>query len=1054
MMLAARDATRLVALVFLGALICAGHVEGFNGAVSVEGSDDSLCRPQQVHLALTSDPTEMRVMWKTLGSSCQPGLQHWHLSDLGSDVSDAQSLLARSGGNAISSSYSSDDMCASPAKDFDFAPLNLHTFIMTDLEPGEWYEYRLRDSSDTLSFRASPRPGPESQVSFVVYGDMGESYHARAKAPGARATADYVTRDVIDNDVDLVVHVGDLSYANGDPEIWDTFMDYIEPYSSRAPYMIGIGNHEYDYRTGKEKHRSHSKDPSGASSPYDPDWGNYGNDSGGECGVATARRFIMPEAYLDAAQQEAANHGSSVNSPFWYSFDYGSVHFVMLSTEHDVTPGSHQYRWLEQHLEGIDRCLTPWLVVGMHRPMYVVHPHKSNRIVAEHLRASLESLFNQYNVDLVVSGHVHSYARTCNVYDEQCVDNLDKGVPGKKKSRNADPGVRVQGGRIYCSKTGTTCHQCRQKTVEDKRQCSTCIQQFCPKCLTNRYGPGQEQASKQPNWSCPKCQKNCSCSYCRKKAGLAPTGILANAAKTLGFASVAALLAVNPDAAAVMQAAKDAKPQAESKTAGKAMQAVKAGMKRKNSEHCEEGAPPAVPDQDLGPRPNPMPVAQSFVLHCPQGQMAVWPTALPCQIALPADCSPGDLLEVLEFAQVFSQHLLLAGTHAAALAAELVQEPFQGPNPFEASGPSLLKQLHVQLLTLLCKAQEVKIRLTGDTWQQETCQRFFHQASAPEAAPQATSDSAGALLGMAPTGAGQGTAAPVGYWQLAPGVRLRMLRDLCLAALDTYIFKQYIETAMEESSNEEKQQREALTERRKQARADIKRLQEQEIALLIANGQGEGLSLEEQKCKLAEARGKAEAALAKGDRSEADCWLGQGAAGVRGVALGCDRDGMHYWKLQAAEALGGGLLVQTGSDSKGDSWQVHRDTTAVAAALDSKGLCEGALKRGIAAAFPPAATRPEESTDIEATANPDAVEAHTGEPPGSENVSKAGSVKMGSKAGVQISPQNSLVKAALATGKNKNEGGVLNKVTKPATRCGRLKTARRSENISLVANSP
>jgi len=39
---------------------------------------------------------------------------------------------------------------------------------------------------------------------------------------------------------------------------------------------------------------------------------------------------------------------------------------------------------------------------------------------------------------------------------------------------------------------------------------------------------------------------------------------------------------------------------------------------------------------------------------------------------------------------------------------------------------------------------------------------------------------------------------------------------------------------MEESSSEEKQQREGLAERRKQARADIKRLQEQEIALLIA----------------------------------------------------------------------------------------------------------------------------------------------------------------------------------------------------------------------------
>ena len=39
---------------------------------------------------------------------------------------------------------------------------------------------------------------------------------------------------------------------------------------------------------------------------------------------------------------------------------------------------------------------------------------------------------------------------------------------------------------------------------------------------------------------------------------------------------------------------------------------------------------------------------------------------------------------------------------------------------------------------------------------------------------------------------------------------------------------------MEESSHEEKQQREALAERRKLARVEIKRLQEQEIALLIA----------------------------------------------------------------------------------------------------------------------------------------------------------------------------------------------------------------------------
>lgn len=39
---------------------------------------------------------------------------------------------------------------------------------------------------------------------------------------------------------------------------------------------------------------------------------------------------------------------------------------------------------------------------------------------------------------------------------------------------------------------------------------------------------------------------------------------------------------------------------------------------------------------------------------------------------------------------------------------------------------------------------------------------------------------------------------------------------------------------MEESSTEEKVQKEAQVERRKKARVDIKKLQEEEIALLIA----------------------------------------------------------------------------------------------------------------------------------------------------------------------------------------------------------------------------
>ena len=43
-------------------------------------------------------------------------------------------------------------------------------------------------------------------------------------------------------------------------------------------------------------------------------------------------------------------------------------------------------QWLEADLAGVDRCCTPWLVVGMHRPMYVPYPHKSNRVVGRHLQ--------------------------------------------------------------------------------------------------------------------------------------------------------------------------------------------------------------------------------------------------------------------------------------------------------------------------------------------------------------------------------------------------------------------------------------------------------------------------------------------------------------------------------------------------------------------------------------------------------------------------------------------------------------------------------------------
>ncbi|CAG8679915.1 6026_t:CDS:2 [Funneliformis mosseae] len=106
-------------------------------------------------------------------------------------------------------------------------------------------------------------------------------------------------------------------------------------------------------------------------------------------------------------------------------------------------------------------------------------------------------------------------------------------------------GRRTYGGRIYDSEHGTTCHQCRQKTIEDKVQCTNVLQDgsLCKvmmdeRCLVGRYGQTLQDARESGEWSCPKCRDVCNCSFCRKKKGLSATGILKHVALKAGYNSV------------------------------------------------------------------------------------------------------------------------------------------------------------------------------------------------------------------------------------------------------------------------------------------------------------------------------------------------------------------------------------------------------------------------------------------------------------------------------------------------------------------------------------
>ncbi|KAK1357518.1 Zinc-finger domain of monoamine-oxidase A repressor R1 [Heracleum sosnowskyi] len=119
------------------------------------------------------------------------------------------------------------------------------------------------------------------------------------------------------------------------------------------------------------------------------------------------------------------------------------------------------------------------------------------------------------------------------------------------KQRTTNPGVRIINGKIYDSENGKSCHQCRQKTRSFAASCKNqkndkpCSKSFCHTCLWNRYGEKAEAVDVLEDWSCPKCRGICNCSYCRKKQGHEPTGILSHRAKATGYSSVSELLHAN-----------------------------------------------------------------------------------------------------------------------------------------------------------------------------------------------------------------------------------------------------------------------------------------------------------------------------------------------------------------------------------------------------------------------------------------------------------------------------------------------------------------------------
>eukprot|EP00042_Codosiga_hollandica_P051427 m.631135 g.631135 ORF g.631135 m.631135 type:complete len:480 (-) comp58283_c0_seq22:2372-3811(-) len=376
------------------------YVSTYGGSQTVLASAsvemcDTLGTPKQGHLALTAVDNEMTLTYVT-GTTTTPSVR------FGTEPNSLTELV-----NGTTSTYAASNMCNAPAnitaQVYFRSPGYIHRVLLSGLAYSTTYYYKFGNDIDgwslTYSFTSKPPPSTPD-VSFIAYADMG-IWSGLASV----STAVNVNEDIETGLYDFVLHHGDISYAMGNAYVWEDYFRIIESYATRVPYMVGIGNHEYDYVAGGQN------DPSGAGTEgghsWEPSFGNYGDDSGGECAVPMAARFAMPD---------------TGNGLFWYSYDYGSIHVIMMSTEHNWTVGSEQYNWLLNDLQNINRTLTPWVVMAGHRMFYTTQlPIASDFHLALYFRQAIEDLLYKYEVNLFFDGHQHSFERTCQVYRNDCL---------------------------------------------------------------------------------------------------------------------------------------------------------------------------------------------------------------------------------------------------------------------------------------------------------------------------------------------------------------------------------------------------------------------------------------------------------------------------------------------------------------------------------------------------------------------------------------------------------------------------------------------------------
>ena len=223
--------------------------------------------------------------------------------------------------------------------------------------------------------------------------------------------------------LDLLLMLGDNAYPTGTDEQWQkAAFELYAPLLKQAAIWPTIGNHEMgagivDICMWKkmplcQKGPVMAQMP-GASASADPMAYDGSLDSKPDDGG-------MPYLSIFSLPTKGESGGVPSGTEQYYSFDYGNLHIVSLDSQLAMRDASQQASmrdWLVMDLEANQR---DWTIVIFHHPPYSKGAnHDSDE--AEHskfdrpqfdARTVFTPIFEAHGVDLVFSGHAHSYERS------------------------------------------------------------------------------------------------------------------------------------------------------------------------------------------------------------------------------------------------------------------------------------------------------------------------------------------------------------------------------------------------------------------------------------------------------------------------------------------------------------------------------------------------------------------------------------------------------------------------------------------------------------------